>query len=605
MRWLGKSFVALLLLLVLAIIVIYFAVQTHWGAKQLSRWLNKQGHYQVSIESISHNWRQPATLTFDHINLRDTQGPFSLTAKTINLDFKWQHLLSLKNLHRLTLQQGELTLSGNQFPLPLQADILQLNQMDIQLDSPNTHIQGKNITGGITPWAPAVDNAFGNGKYQFSAGTVRLNDIPVENVVMQGSYQNKALTIDSFGATFLQGSISGDGQQLPDGSWQWNNILVSNIRWQTPLTLDKLKEKISHLPVMYVNDLNITNAKLQGQNWSVDYLDGTIKNLGLDNGSWNARDGLIDFSVANMALGNAQFNDTLGKFRFSDDTFTIANLTTHYQKGLFNIQSEWDRKNRLLTLKNSSVTGLLYVLPSTWLNYIKKPAPEWISGLKLHDIAINNTLLIDTNPGFPFQLTTFAAHIGSMDILKNGKWGLWNGQASLQAAGGTFNKVEVARPYLQLHATDDKISIDKLNSFTSEGLLQATGAVEQHTTQMPFNLSFKGMNADLETLPQWGWRPLKIQGEGNFSLTITGDLSADDVKGTINGTLVAEDKSSEKESQSIKQGLISTSRCIPTAHSSVNNQIPVDNPEADHSTTGHHSTENQTGENQTCVKIKL
>ncbi|MDC9603669.1 AsmA family protein [Xenorhabdus griffiniae] len=584
MRWLGKFFVTLLLVLILAIIVIYVVVQTHWGAKQLSQWLSKQGHYQVSIESISHDWQQPATLSLNHIDISDRQSPFSLNADTINLDFKWQHLLSPQNLHRLTLQQGTLTLFGNQLPPLLQADILQLNQMNIQLESPNTRIEGENITGGITPWVPAVDNPFGNGKYQFSAKAIRLNDISVENAVVQGHYQNKALTIDAFGATFLRGAISGDGQQLPDGSWRWNNILLSDIRWQTPMTLGDLKEKISHLPAIYIKDLNITNAKLQGQNWSVDYLDSTIKNLGLVNGSWSAEEGLIDFNAMNMTLNNAQFSDTLGKLRFSGDIFTIANLTTHYQKGLFNIQSQWDRKSRLLTLKESSVTGLLYALPATWLDYFKQPAPEWISGVKLNDITINNTLLIDTNPNFPFQLTTLAAHIDNMDILKNGKWGLWNGQASLQAAAGTFNKIEITRPYLQLHATDGKATIDKLNGFTRDGLLQITGSAEQQTAHTPFNLNFKGMNADLHILPQWGWIPLNIQGEGNFTLAITGNLSADDVKGTINGTLVAEDKSSAKESQSIEQGLISTSRCSPTAPSSVDNRAT---------------------ESQTCAKIKL
>ncbi|MBC8950281.1 MULTISPECIES: AsmA family protein [Xenorhabdus] len=593
MRWLGKFFVTLLLVLILAIIVIYVVAQTHWGAKQLSQWLSRQGHYQVSIEHISHSWQQPATISLNYIDISDKQSPFSLNADTINLDFKWQHLLSPQNLRRLTLQQGTLILSGNQLPPLLQADILQLNQMNIQLESPNTRIQGENITGGITPWVPAVGNPFGNGKYQFSASTIRLNDISVKNAVVQGSYQNKALTIDSFGATFLRGAISGDGQQLPDGSWRWNNILLSDIRWQTPMTLGELKEKISHLPAMYIKNLNITNAKLQGQNWSVDYLDSAIKNLGLVNGSWSAEDGLIDFNAMNMTLDNAQFSDTLGKFRFSGDTFTIANLTTHYQKGLFNIQSQWDRKSRLLTLKESSVTGLLYALPPTWLNYFKQPAPEWISGVKLNDITINNTLLIDTNPNFPFQLTTLSAHIDNMDILKNGKWGLWNGQASLQAAAGTFNKIEITRPYLQLHATDGKVIIDKLNGFTHEGLLQVTGSAEQQTAHTPFNLNFKGMNADLNILPQWGWIPLKIQGEGNFSLAITGDLSADDVKGTITGTLVAEDKSSDKESQSVEQGLISTNRCTLTVPSS------VDNPEAGNSTTGHST------ESQTCAKIKL
>ncbi|MDX8001073.1 AsmA family protein [Xenorhabdus sp. Reich] len=604
MRWLGKFFVTLLLLLVLAIIVIYVVIQTHWGAKQLSQWFSKQGHYQVSIESIDHNWLQPATVMLNRVEVRDKQSPFLLNVKTINLDFKWQHLLTPRNLHRLTLQQGTLTLSGNQFPPPLKADILQLDQMDIQLNNPNTHIQGKNITGGITPWEPTAESPFGNGQYQFSANTILLKGIPVENVIMQGNYHNKILAIDSFGATFLHGAVSGDGQRLADGSWQWNNLLVSDIRWQSPMTLNTLKEKINHLPAIYVKDLNITNAKLQGRNWSVDYLDSTIKNVGLVSGSWNAGDGLIDFNAMDITFNNEKFSDTLGKFRFSGDTFTIANLTTHYQKGLFNIQSEWDRKTRQLTLKNSSVTGLLYILPPTWLNDFRKAAPEWISGLKLNDITLNNTLLIDPNPDFPFQLTTLSGHIDTMDILKNGHWGLWNGQASLQASGGTFNKIEIIRPYLQLHAINDKITIDKLNAFSGDGLLQITGTAEQQISQTPFNLSFRGMKADLNILPQWGWRPLDIQGEGNFSLSITGDLSANDIKETIKGTLDADNKASDKESQSIEQGLISTSRCPPKANSSAD--LSGEHPSPNSATIDSSATgAPPTTEKQTCAKLKL
>ncbi|MDC9620710.1 AsmA family protein [Xenorhabdus sp. XENO-7] len=603
MKWLRKFFVTLLLLLILAIIVIYIVVQTHWGTKQLNQWLNKQGHYKISIESISHSWLQPATLTLNNVNIHDQQSVFSLNANTVNLDLKWQHLLTPRNLHRLTLQQGKLILASDQLPPLLQADILQLNQMNIQLETPHTQIQGENITGGITPWMPAAGSPFGNGQYQFSASTMRFNGIPFEKIIMQGSYQNKTLTIDTFGAAFLQGAISGDGRQLSDGSWRWNNLLISNIRWQSPMTLSTLQEKTRHLPAIHVKDLNITNAKLQGKNWSVDYLDTTIKNLGLVNGSWEAKDGLIDFNVMNMAFNNAQFSNTLGQLHFSGDTFTVAHLTTHYQKGLFNIQSEWDRKNRQLTFSNSSVTGLVYDLPPTWRNDIKNAVPGWISGLKLNDISVNNTLLIDVNPDFPFQLTTLSGHVDTMNILKNGRWGLWEGQASLQAASGTFNKIEITRPYLQLHAIDDKLTIDKLSAFNGHGLLQASGSAEQQTAQKPFALNFKGMNADLGILPRWGWIPLTIQGEGNFSLAITGNLSADDIKGTINGTLTAEDKSSNKDSQSIAQGLILSRSCSPAG--AVGGATIAPSTETHTAETGNTSAESETAESKTCPKIKL
>jgi hypothetical protein len=553
-------------MLILVMIVAYTAVQTHWGAKKISQWFSQQGHYQVSIESIEHSWLRPMVLILNNASISDKQSAFSLNANTVDLDFKWQSLSAFTHLHKLTLQDGRLTLSGHQFALALQADILQLDKIDVQLITPHMKIQGKNIVGGITPWKPDAHALLGSGQYQFSASSVSIDGIPFDKVVMQGSYQDNNFVINSFGAEFLHGSISGNGQQSTDGGWNWDHILINDIRWQSPMTLAALAEEVRHLPAIHIKDFNLTNAKLQGKNWSADYLNTSIKGLGLVNGQWQAEDGLLDFNAMNMSFNEAQFSDILGQFRFSGDIFTIANLTTHYQKGLFNIKAQWDRRNRLLTLNDSSVTGLVYALPTAWRNTIKSPAPAWISALKINNASINNTLLIDTHPDFPFQLTTLSGHIDTMDILKNGHWGLWNGQASLQAASGTFNKIEVTRPYLQLHATDSKIVIDKMNTFTGDGLLQFSGFVEQLTPQKPFQLGFKGMNVSLNILPQWGWKPLNIHGNGSFSLDITGSLSADNIKNTISGTLTAEervagDKSPQKESQSIEHGMISTDSC--------------------------------------------
>ncbi|WP_186435647.1 AsmA family protein [Xenorhabdus innexi] len=590
MKWLRKGFAVLLLLLMLAIIAVYFVAQTHWGAKQLSTWLNKQSHYQINIENIDHSWQQPMTLMLKNVNVSDKQGSFSLNADSVDLSFKWQSPTKLANLRKLTLQDGKLILSGSAFTPALKADVLQLNNMDVQLTTAQSQVQGKNIVGGITPWSPDENMPFGSGQYQLSASNISINDLSFDKVVMKGSYQDNNLVINSFGAEFLQGLISGNGQRLADGSWSWDNILINDIRWQSPMTLAVLTEKTRSLPAIHIKDLNLTNAKLQGKDWSADYLNTSIKGLGLANGQWQAEDGLIDFNAMNMTFNEDQFKDILGQLSFSGDLFTIDNLTAHYQKGLFNIKAQWDRQNHQLTLNDSSVTGLIYSLPSQWRDYIKNPAPEWISALKLNNVSINNTLLIDTNPDFPFQLTTLSGYVDTLDILKNGHWGLWNGKASLQATSGTFNKIEIFRPYLQLHTADDKVIIDKLNTFSGDGLLQLNGFIEQLAAQKPFQLSLKGMNVNLGVLPQWGWIPLHLHGDGNFSLAITGNLSADNIKSTINGTLTAEDKNADKESQSINQGVISTDNC-PAGQSDVKQSDEAGQPDVD--------------QNKTCATIML
>ncbi|NHB93656.1 AsmA family protein [Photorhabdus cinerea] len=560
MRWLGKSLVTLLLLLILAMITIYVVMQTNWGAHQLSQWLSNNSRYQVQINNIKHSWSQPKTLAFSDIVISNKQHTFTLAAQVASFDFNWQQLTAPRHFHRLLLQQGQLTIKDQRQSLPFSANILQLNQMAIQSENADWQIQGQNITGGITPWNPQPNELSGSGKFQFSAEKLKLNGIPLEKVIMQGDSQQNALIIHSLGATLAQGSISGNGQRLPDGSWQWDSLLISNVRWQTPMTLKELWLKVSKLPAISIKDLSLTNAKLEGKNWSANYLDASVKNIGLTNGSWQTKEGIIDFNVMDTTLNDLHFTDAIGHLRLAGNELRISNLTTRWEKGLFHVKAQWDHQTKQLNITNATVAGLTYTLPENWHQSLKESLPKWISEFSINQLTINNSLLIDINPDFPFQLTALNGHIDNMELLKEGKWGIWNGSSNLSATSATFNKVELHRPYLKLHTEGNKLILDQLDASIDDGLLKIKGTVDQQV-QKPFTLDFRGIDADLAILPQWGWIPLKLQGKGNFTLLIQGDLSANDIKNTINGTFIATDKQSGQETQIIDKGQISTPNC--------------------------------------------
>ncbi|WP_262499902.1 AsmA family protein [Photorhabdus heterorhabditis] len=560
MRWLGKSLVTLLLLLILAVVTVYVVMQTNWGAHQLSQWLSNNSRYQVQISKIKHSWSQPKTLAFSDIVMSNKQHTFTLAAQVASFDFNWQQLTAPRHFHRLLLQQGQLTIKDQRQSLPFSANILQLNQMAIQSENADWQIQGQNITGGITPWNPQPNELSGNGKFQFSANKLNLNGIPLEKVIMQGDSQQNTLIIRSLGATLAQGSISGNGQRLPDGSWQWDNLLISNVRWQTPMTLEELWLKVSQLPAISIKDLSLTNAKLEGKNWSANYLDASVKNIGLTNGSWQAKEGIIDFNVMDTTLNDLHFTDAIGHLRLAGNELHISNLTTRWEKGLFHAKAQWDHQTKQLNITNATVVGLSYTLPENWHQSLKESLPKWISEFSINQLTINNSLLIDINPDFPFQLTALNGHIDDMKLLKEGKWGIWNGSSNLSATSATFNKVELHRPYLKLHTEGNKLILDQLDASIDDGLLKAKGTIDQQVHK-PFTLDFQGIDADLVILPHWKWVPLKLQGKGNFTLRIQGDLSADDVKSSINGILDATDKQSGKETQTINKGQISTMGC--------------------------------------------
>lgn len=560
MRWLGKSLVTLLLLVILAVITVYVVMQTNWGTHQLSQWLSHHSRYRVQIGNIEHNWSQPGTLAFSNIVISNQQQTFILAAQVVAFDFNWQQLTSPRHFHRLLLQQGQLTIKGQQQSLPFSANILQLNQMAIQSENASWQIQGQNITGGITPWNPQSNTLAGNGEFQFSADKLNFNDISLEKVIIRGDNQQNTLTLRSFGATLAQGAVSGNGQRLPDGSWQWDNLLISNIRWQTPMTLEALLLKASKLPAVSIKDLSLTNAKLEGKNWSANYLDISVKNVGLANGNWQAKEGIIDFNVMDTTLNDLHFTDVIGHLLLTGNELTISNLTSRWEKGLFHVKGQWNHQTKQFNITNATVAGLTYTLPQNWHQLLKKSLPKWISGFSINELTISNSLLIDINPDFPFQLTALSGYIYDMELLKEGKWGIWRGSSNLNATSATFNKVELRRPYLKLHTEGNKLILDQLDASVDDGLLKVKGTVDQQV-QKPFTLDFRGIDADLAILPQWRWVPLKLQGKGNFTLLIQGDLAADDIKSTIDGSLTATDKQSGSETQVINKGQISTPNC--------------------------------------------
>ena len=103
------------------------------------------------------------------------------------------------------------------------------------------------------------------------------------------------------------------------------------------------------------------------------------------------------------------------------------------------------------------------------VRHITGSRPAGIDAIRLQDIKVSNALLIDTQPVFPFQLTNVNGYIKTMQILKSGQWGLWDGELSVSAGNATFNRVELHRPYLTLTAGADSAATTQFAASAGKG----------------------------------------------------------------------------------------------------------------------------------------
>ncbi|MNV96407.1 AsmA family protein [compost metagenome] len=72
-----------------------------------------------------------------------------------------------------------------------------------------------------------------------------------------------------------------------------------------------------------------------------------------------------------------------------------------------------------------------------------------------------------------------------------------------------------------------------------QGLLDAKATVEQLPGK-PFTLSLNGRSVPLNTLQQWGWQAVPLEGDGNLQLQLKGLLNSDGpFKASLQGRLQA------------------------------------------------------------------
>ena len=165
--------------------------------------------------------------------------------------------------------------------------------------------------------------------------------------------------------------------------------------------------------------------------------------------------------------------------------------------------------------------------------------------------------MIDIDPAFPWQLTSLDGYGTNVQLARDHKWGVWNGDVKINAAAATFNRVDVRRPSLALSANGSSVNITELSAFVEKGMLEATAVVGQ-TPDRTVRVSLNGRGVPMNVLQQWGWPALPIAGDGNLQLSATGRIQADaPLKPTVDGELSAVNAQQQQVKQTMRGGVVS------------------------------------------------
>lgn len=559
MKFIGKLLIWILIAVLIVILALYILVQTRWGAAQVSSWVTVNTDYELNFDLMDHRFSSPSHILLENVTFGRDGKPATLVAKTVDIGLSSRQITDPLHMDTITLRDGTLNLSPQTAPLPFQADRLQLNNM--AFNSPNTEwdLSAQKVTGGVSPWQPEAGNVLGKKAHiQMSAGSLTLNGVPASNVLIQGELNGKEVVLSTIGADMARGSLTGTARRNADGGWVIDTLRLNDIRLQSDKSLLDLFAPITTLPSLQVGRLDITDARLQGPDWAVTDLDLSLRNLTVSKGDWQTQEGRLSMNASEFIYGSLHLFDPILNAEFAPQGIALRQFTSRWEGGMVRTSGNWLRNGKALVLDDVAVAGLEYTLPQNWKTLWMEPLPEWLNAVTLKKFGLSRNLVIDIDPAFPWQITSLDGYGANLRLAKDRQWGVWGGNATLNGAAATFNRVDVRRPSLALAADASAVNITELSAFTEKGILEATAAVSQ-LPQRQTTVSLNGRGVPFKILQQWGWAELPITGDGNVQLTASGSIQAKaPLKPTVNGKLSAINMDKQKVEQTMTRGQVST-----------------------------------------------
>lgn len=556
MKFFGKVLLTLLLILLLALVAIYVVLQTQWGAGWIGRQVSAGSDYQLSLSKMEHNFSDPSHLLLNDVSFGRKDQPATLVAKRVNLGLRLLQFSSPLHFASIRLDQGTLNLSDKSAPLSLQADRLQLSQMALNRHQGDWPLQAQRVDGGVTPWKPEAGNVLGKeARFQMSAGSLTLDGIPAANVLVQGTIHGPQLVLSNFGADVALGSVTASAQRDAQG-WQVNSLRLNSIRLQSDKTLAEFLQPLRTLPTMHFDRIDMTDARLQGQDWAVTDLDLTLKDLTLSNGDWQSNGGSLSMNASSFVNGSMQLDDPIANMDFTAQGVQLTQFSSRWVNGLVRAQGSWTRSDKKLTLDELVVAGLEYTLPLNWRERWMETLPSWLESVQVTKLSASRNLIIDINPDFPFQMTALDGNGSSLLMARNHQWGIWSGNLSFNAAAATFNRVDLRHPSIALSADDNAIAVSEMSAFSADGMLEGLATLSQQP-QRTLSLTLNGRQFNPTLLQNWGWPTIPLNGNATMQLKLQGSLQASQpLKPSVNATL-AVSNGEQSVQQTLRGGQLS------------------------------------------------
>lgn len=471
----------------------YFIIQTSVGARIISQQLSKLSPYSISIGRINHSFSNLSELVFDNVILRDGQQNIVKISKLI-VGLDKNDLWQLKHFNYIIVVNGKI--NGDKVNYnEISANTLKFvdSTVNLSINKGQNKLSLQQLNGGIKPFAVS-----GKEKYEFdlTAQQVLFNQMPMKSVLIQGYHQDNITSITNLGGNINNGFFVSKLKILADNSFDIEQLKINNIHFQLS-NEDDLNKLPTVFPKFTIRQFLMLESSIQLPNFSFDKGNIEATDISYDK-QWQFDKSSFVFNAETAMWHDDLFSSILIKLKSEEQAIKIEKVMATWNKGNVNFTGSW--QDNQLRLTQLTLVGANYELPGK----LEWPLlPDIFSQINIEQLTILPSMLIETNPDYPFIFTNLEVSGSNISLVKDGKLGLYSGTIFFKAEKGSINRIDITYPDLVVKFDDYNCAILNFSTLINQGgMLESIATLDPSQTEF-LSLKFNAYNIDSSLLKEW------------------------------------------------------------------------------------------------------
>lgn len=510
---LGMGLIALLLVLILATFGLmhtrYLTPSAQWLTDHL--WPGELTFTRLEYDYPRHFRLQDVTLEQDEKPLHFQQVDVWLSARPWQ-DDKW--VIDSLLLNGANFSAG---LPSHPFLSELKLNQLALHNIDFAMDG--LIARGVNLQVKNPSWHSAVQR-LPYGELQLSAEQFYWHSEAIDNVLVDADYQPADSTV--YGASFIwRGArFSGQAEQYPQG-WSLVNVTINQLNLDqdlTQLTAPWWPLLSSH--IARINSLDILNSNLRVAGSEMTNLALSAENLQLGHTWWQQQQGYLSLNADSITSHGLQWVEPSFKLDFEPDKIQISDFSSEVLQGSLQLSGEVTPNQ--LHLYHLTARGLKWFgeQDSDW-HWLSLDLSNWQS-LQIDQFDLHNLQLIQLQHTPAWQLTGLNAEGRDTELMRDGKWGLWQGSASISANNASIGSVLSSQGIIEMHSDNGRWSLDRAFLPLEKGYIDANAEWNFAADSAPWKVALHTDGLPLTELHHWLTLPFSVDALADLDLNAEG-----------------------------------------------------------------------------------